>query len=55
MLDYWKSTGHPIMETIENNFFVLDDEIGEVYFSLFARITTNMTTKQLNLMPIYYR
>jgi len=35
--------------------FVLDDEIGEVYFSLFARITTNMTSKQLKWMPIYYR
>lgn len=35
--------------------FVFFDEIGEVYFSLFARITTNMTSKQLKWMPIYYR
>lgn len=55
LLEQWKKNNHPILKVIEKNFFVLDDEIGEVYFSLFARITTNLSTKSLKLMPTYYR
>ena len=60
-LEHWRSTGHVAFDVMDGNMYLLNEEYGEIYFSLLSRCVLGDYCKsnfehmdaQYRLLPIY--
>lgn len=53
-LQYWEENCPTLFNSIKNNLWLLDDEIGEMYFAILSQAVTN-NQKDYNNIKTYYR